>query len=176
MTKAEQSKAPGWRRLGFANIVALIALFVALGGGAVASSHLINTSDIKNKAVTTKKLDKKAVTGSRLDKEAVKKSKIKDAAVTESKIDEGAVTDSKLSTDTRARWAVVRANGTLERGKGVVSSGRANGGTALHRRTARPAPLEWRDVRRGDAACRAGNIPAGRMRPHRGSPNARGTI
>ena len=52
MTKSDQSQTPRWRRIGFANVVALIALFVALGSGAYAASK-IGTSDLKNKSVTT---------------------------------------------------------------------------------------------------------------------------
>lgn len=113
MTKSDQSHTPRRRRIGFANVVAIVALFVALGGGAYAASS-IGTSDIKNKAVTTQKLDGKAVTAGKLGRDAVKKNKLRD----------GAVTDSKLSTDSKSRWAVVRANGTLDRGKGVLSSAR----------------------------------------------------
>jgi hypothetical protein len=127
MTKSDQSQVPRWRRIGFANVIAFIALFVALGGGAYAASS-IGTSDLKNKSVTTKKLDKKAVTGSKLAKGAVKKNKIKDESVTSSKLNDGAVTDSKLSDDSKSRWAVVSTNGTLDRGKGVVSSARFGAG------------------------------------------------
>lgn len=124
MTKADQSQTPRWRRFGFANVVALLALFVSLGGGAYAASK-IGTSDIKNKAVTTAKLDKKAVTSSRLAKEAVKKNKIKDDAVTESKIESEAVTSSKLSHP--FYWAVMGPNAII-RSHGAVDVNRVNNG------------------------------------------------
>ena len=90
-------------------IIAVVALFVGLGGGAVASSHLISTGDIKNKAVTKKKIDNKAVAGSKIAKEGVKTNKLKDDAVTNSKLDHPVY------------WAYVSAAGTLERGNGATS-------------------------------------------------------
>lgn len=88
-------------------IIAVIALFVGLGGGAVASSHLITTSDIKHQAVTDKKLDHHAVVGSKIAKGAVKKNKVKDGAVTNSKLDHPVYT------------AYVNPSGDLVRGNGA---------------------------------------------------------
>ena len=124
MIKSDKSKTPRWRRIGFANVVALIALFVALGSGAYAAST-IGTSDLKNKSVTTKKLDGKAVTGSKLAKEAVKKNKIKDEAVTSGKLGPESVTNSKLAHP--AYWAVAGPN-ALIRSNGAVSVNRVNAG------------------------------------------------
>jgi hypothetical protein len=54
-------------RLTFSNLVAAIALFLALGGVAYAGSQ-IGTNDIQDGAVTTRKLADKAVTGRKVDK------------------------------------------------------------------------------------------------------------
>jgi len=123
MTTSDQSHKPGWRRVGFANVVALSALFVALGGGAYAAST-IGTSDIKNKAVTSAKLDKKAVKGSNLAKDAVRKNKIKDDAVTTDKLGSESVTSSKLEHP--SYWAVVSQNALI----------RSHGATSVTRFTA----------------------------------------
>jgi hypothetical protein len=66
-------------------VVASIALFVALGGTAVAFSQ-IGTSQIKNSAVTSSKLHKGAVTSSKIASSAVTTSKIANAAVTASQV------------------------------------------------------------------------------------------
>jgi hypothetical protein len=44
-----------------ATVIAALALFVALGGGAAWASGLINGSQIKNHSISTKKLTKKAI-------------------------------------------------------------------------------------------------------------------
>jgi hypothetical protein len=64
-------KLPGFRKhLSYANVVASIALFVALGGGAYAATQLpknsVGTKQLKKNAVTGKKLKKNAVTGKKV--------------------------------------------------------------------------------------------------------------
>src|SRR5919109_3220613 len=82
-----------------AMVVALIALFVSLGGVGIAATK-IGTKQIKNGAVTAKKLHKNAVT----------KKKIKNNAVIGSKIADGAVQEDEpgppaVSTDKSRGWA-----------------------------------------------------------------------
>jgi hypothetical protein len=52
------------RRLGFAKVVSLLALFVALSGGAYAAlqipSNSVGTRQLKNGAVTLKKINRSA--------------------------------------------------------------------------------------------------------------------
>src|SRR4051812_25742556 len=55
------------RRLTFSNLLAGLAIFIALGGVAYAGSQ-IGTNDIQDGAVTTRKLADKAVTGRKIDK------------------------------------------------------------------------------------------------------------
>lgn len=107
-TDKQSSRTP--RRFGTAHVLALIALFVALGGSAYAGSK-IDTKNIKSKAVT----------GSKIAKEAVKKNKLKDEAVTTDKLSEQSVTSSKLSHP--AYWAVAGPNALI----------RTNGATAVQR-------------------------------------------
>jgi len=73
-----------------AMIVALIALFVAIGGVGYAASK-IDTEDIKSQAVTKPKIAKKAVTTGKLDRGAVETGKIGGEAVRSGKIRDGAV-------------------------------------------------------------------------------------
>ena len=88
-------------------IIAMIALFVALGGGAYAAGK-IGTSDIKNKAVTKAKVDKKAISSGKLVKGAVKTNKVADDAITNSKLGHPVY------------WAYVNTAGSLVRGNGVT--------------------------------------------------------
>ena len=93
---------PRIRRPSPALIIAVIALFVGLGGGAYAGGEAtiskVKTSDIKNKAVTSKKLANKAVKSSKIKKGAVKTNKVADLAIN----------NRKLSNATY--WAYVQGN------------------------------------------------------------------
>jgi hypothetical protein len=84
------------------------ALFVALGGTAVAASR-IGTSQLQNGAVTKGKLHKAAVTNGKLAAKAVGTGKLADGAVTSSKLHAGAV-------------------GTAQLGSGAVGTGNIAGG------------------------------------------------
>jgi hypothetical protein len=73
-----------------------LALFLALGGTAVAVSQ-IGTSQIRNGAVTKAKLHRGAVANSKLAPGAVTGSKLAPGAVTSSSLAPGAVTSSSLA-------------------------------------------------------------------------------
>jgi hypothetical protein len=82
------------RRLTYANVIASLALFLALGGGAVwAASH-------KSAKIGTGKLKPNAVTAGKIKANAITQSKIRDNAVTGAKLREGAVNLSKLAAGT----------------------------------------------------------------------------
>lgn len=92
------------RHLNYANVVATLALFAALGGSAWAVSK-IGTSDIQNGAVTSKKLAKAAV--------ATKK--VANDAITGKKADEdsfGTVPEASIGRGPLA-YARVTANGNV---------------------------------------------------------------
>jgi hypothetical protein len=63
-----------------AMIVALVALFAALGGSAYAAKK-IGSKEIKANAITTGKIKKNAITTSKIKKEAVTGAKIKEASL-----------------------------------------------------------------------------------------------
>jgi hypothetical protein len=97
------------------------ALFVALGGTAVAVSN-VGTRQIRNGAVTSTKLKNGAVTNAKLKKGAVGTGKLADGAVSTVKLADGAVSTAKL------------ANGSVNTariGAGAVGSAQvATGGIA----------------------------------------------
>jgi hypothetical protein len=68
-------------RLTYANVMATLAMFVALGGVSYAAITLpansVGTKQLKNKAVTTKKLKNKAVTGKKIASNAVTSGKVR---------------------------------------------------------------------------------------------------
>jgi 23S rRNA maturation mini-RNase III len=85
-------------RVGSAHVIALAALFVALGGTAFAAAT-IGTNDIQNGAVTAKKLHKKAVRAKKIKNQAVKAKAIAPQAVTTDKIAELAVGIGRLANN-----------------------------------------------------------------------------
>jgi hypothetical protein len=85
------------KRLTYANIVASVALFLALGGGAVWAAGKIGTNKLKRNAVTAAKIKRNAVTGAKIRAGAVTGPKIKAGAVAGPKIEAGAVGFAKLA-------------------------------------------------------------------------------
>jgi hypothetical protein len=73
-----------------AMLVALLALFVALGGSAYAVNK-VGTNQNKNNAVTTPKLKNNAVTTAKIKKGAVKAANLSGGSVTSSKLGAGAI-------------------------------------------------------------------------------------
>jgi hypothetical protein len=107
-------------KLNYANVIATLALFVALGGAAVAAGlpknsvgtrqlkpGAVTTSDLRRQAVKAGKIAPRAVTAGKLGANAVlpgnlgngiiSTEKISDGAVTASKIKNGVITTSKLA-------------------------------------------------------------------------------
>ena len=84
-------------KLTYANVVATLALFIALGGGAYAAIHL------KKNSVGTKQIKKNAVTSSKIMNGAVTKTKISASAQAALKTTpNGSVTAANLSPDLTA--------------------------------------------------------------------------
>jgi hypothetical protein len=84
------------RRLTYANVIATLALFLALGGGAVwaAKNHH------RAAKVGTGKLKPNAVTAGKIKANAVTQAKIRNNAVTNAKIRDGSVDLGKIAADT----------------------------------------------------------------------------
>ena len=78
------------KRPSHATVIACLALFVALGGGAMAASQLgknsVGAKQLKANAVTTKKIKKEAVTTKKLKKGAVNGSKVQEHSLTGTQI------------------------------------------------------------------------------------------
>ena len=83
-------------RVSSAHVIALAALFVALGGTAFAAAT-VGTKDIKDGAVTTNKIRNQAVTRQKLAQDAVVTKKIKNNAVSTDKIADQAVSTDKIA-------------------------------------------------------------------------------
>lgn len=79
------------KRLTYANVMSSIAVFVVLGGGAIAATQLPKNS------VGAKQLKKNAVKTSKIAKSAVNGAKIADGSVTGAELGAGAVTNDKIA-------------------------------------------------------------------------------
>lgn len=80
------------RHLSVANVLSLIALFVALGGAAYAAAK------IPNNAVKTRNIANQAVTNPKIKREAVTSGKIRNGGVNAVDLGAGQVTNEKLAT------------------------------------------------------------------------------
>lgn len=87
-------------QLSYANVIATIALFVALGGAAVAASlpkNSVGTKQLKHGAVTPADLRKGAVTAGKIAPKAVVAGKLGANAVLPGNLGNGIITTNKLS-------------------------------------------------------------------------------
>lgn len=86
-------------QMNYANVIATIALFVALGGAAVAAGlpkGSVGARQLKKGAVTTKALHNKAVTAGKIGPKAVTAGKLGPAAVLPGNLGNGIITTAKL--------------------------------------------------------------------------------
>jgi hypothetical protein len=86
-------------KLSYSNVIATIALFIALGGAAVAAGlprHSVGPKQLKRGAVTTAALHKQAVTSGKLAPKSVIAGKLGPNAVLPGNIGNGAITTAKI--------------------------------------------------------------------------------
>jgi hypothetical protein len=88
------------KRLTYGNVVATLALFLALSGGAVWAANKITSKQIGKGAVKNKNLAKNAVKAKNLAKNSVTSAKIAKNAVKNAAIADGAVNFAKLAAGT----------------------------------------------------------------------------
>jgi hypothetical protein len=140
-------------KLNYANVIATIALFVALGGAAVAAGlpkNSVGPRQLKPGAVTSKALKRGAVTAGKIAPQAVvagklganavlpgnlgngiiNTEKLGDSAVIASKIRNGAVTTNKLSNDSVTSGKLADGAVTTNRiNNGAVTSAKLDNGS-----------------------------------------------
>jgi hypothetical protein len=90
-------------RLSYANLMATVAVFIALGGGAYAALSLpagsVGSKQIAKNAVRAKQIAKRAVRKKELARNAVRSRKIKDGRVKSFDLADASVTTPKLGDD-----------------------------------------------------------------------------
>jgi hypothetical protein len=99
--KEAQSMSSRFRpQLNYANVIATIALFVALGGAAVAAGlprHSVGAAQLKRGAVNAAAIKKGAVTSAKLAPKSVVAGKLGPNSVSPGNIGNGAITSAKLA-------------------------------------------------------------------------------
>jgi hypothetical protein len=89
------------RHVSFSNVVALLALFVALGGTAWAlANNSVKSRHIDNGQVKTEDLDGDAVTGGKIEAAAVKASDVGDEELTGTDVEDGALSGNDIADGT----------------------------------------------------------------------------
>jgi hypothetical protein len=87
-------------KLTYSNVIASIALFVALGGAAVAAGlprNSVGPNQLKNGAVSTAKIKKAAVTTAKLAPKSVTAGKLGPNSITPGNLGNGVVSSSKIA-------------------------------------------------------------------------------
>jgi hypothetical protein len=110
-------------RLTYANVVATLALVLALGGGTAWAASKIRTKQIGYHAVTGAKIDTNAVTASKLRNGAVRTDDVKDGSLLAADFAPGAIPQPEATT-----WGVVTSEGTLASGEGVTGAAAGDAG------------------------------------------------
>jgi hypothetical protein len=110
------------RHLSFSNVIAMLALFLALGGAAYAGTK-INGSSIKNGSIGGGKLKNETITANKLKKGTITGAQIAPASITSSSINE-----STLGTVPSAQNA--NTAGTATKAKSATTAGTATSATA----------------------------------------------
>ena len=113
-------------RISYSNVIASLALFVALGGVAVAAglpSNSVGPKQLKRGAVTPKALRKAAVTSPKLAPQSVIAGKLAANSVGPGNIGNGAITSSKLAKNSVINAAIANGVvGTNKLGNEVVTT------------------------------------------------------
>jgi hypothetical protein len=99
-----RSKFGGVRgRVSYANVMATVAVFIALGGGAYAALNLpagsVTSKEIARNAVRAKQIAKRAVRKKEVARNAIRSRKIKDGRVKTFDLADAAITSPKLADD-----------------------------------------------------------------------------
>jgi len=90
-------------KLTFANVISCLALFIALGGLAVAAGlpkNSVGTKQLKKNAVTAAKIKNGAVGATKIQDGAIGAAKIQDRAITGAQIADGSLTGTQVKAST----------------------------------------------------------------------------
>jgi hypothetical protein len=87
------------KSLTFSNAIALLALFIALGGSVYAASNKIDGAQIKVKSLPGNRIKPKTVTATQIKKNTIGSAQVKSGAITAKQIKAGAVTAKQIQAN-----------------------------------------------------------------------------
>lgn len=99
------------KRLTFSNVVALLALFFALGGSVYAASNKITGTQIKPKSIPGNRLKPQSVTATQIKNGSIGGPQLKAGAVSASQIQNGSITGAQIKAGSIAGAQI--QNGSL---------------------------------------------------------------
>jgi hypothetical protein len=123
-------------KLTYANVMATLGVFLALGGGAALAAgslgrNAVKSKNIAPKAVKSKNIAPKAVKNKNLAKNAVKESNLAKNAVTAVKVKAGSLTRAQLATGTIAGTQIAEFSSTVTLGSDTTAPQALGGTTTL---------------------------------------------
>jgi hypothetical protein len=167
------------RRLSFANVVSLIALFVALGTGGAYAANTIGSDDIIDESILSQDLKNQEVRAADIHNGGVTGEKLQAGAVTSGKVADDAITSPALATNSVGATEV--ADGSIDSGEivddsllaqdlGASSVGtselatNAVNGAKVSSNSLTTADIAGADVNGGGISVPTGYVPNGRCR------------
>jgi hypothetical protein len=87
------------RRLTFANVVSLLALFIAMGTGGAYAANTIGSDDIIDESILSKDIHNEGVANPDIHDHSISPDKLKDGAVTSPAVADGTLTSADLGFD-----------------------------------------------------------------------------
>lgn len=127
-------------RISPASPIALLALFVALGGGAYAASGTVGTADLQNRAVTKHKLDRNSVVTGKIRGGAVTRQKLRNGLVNTAKLAPESVTGPKVNEATLGKVpSAAKADEAVEAEQAEKADTATSADTATEAQTATSA-------------------------------------
>jgi hypothetical protein len=116
------------RHLSFSNVIAMLALFVALGGAAYAGTK-INGSSIKNGSIGGGKLKNETITGNKLKKGTLTGAQIADQSITGAQIQNGSIDASQINVSTLGAVPLAQAAQTAAKATSATKADSATTAT-----------------------------------------------
>jgi hypothetical protein len=116
------------RHLSFSNVIAMLALFVALGGAAYAGTK-IDGSSIKNASIGGGKLKNETITGNKLKKGTLTGAQIANASITGTQIAPGSIDASEINVSSLGAVPLAQAAQTAAKADSATKASTADSAT-----------------------------------------------